>query len=181
MSWCNLRGEQRRAEKQSLPFLQGWLDIEGTQTHLNCTIPSLPLQRKRCRREQHIAMGTERKSRQTGSLDPLVYILMPSCWLSWDRDFLMRSAVRRAAPLEYQHSLMILAITRSTWGGDSGRGESGSTSQAAITHPYFVLQVVEHWDSFCPHQSLNIHHVCSNVTIRVARLLVIYQNLQYFW
>lgn len=37
---------------------------------------------------------------------------MPSCWLSWDRDFFTRSAVRRAPPLAYQHSLMIFAITR---------------------------------------------------------------------
>lgn len=41
-----------------------------------------------------------------------VYILIPSCWLSWDRVFLIRSAVRRAAPLAYQHSLIIFAITR---------------------------------------------------------------------
>lgn len=40
---------------------------------------------------------------------------MPSDWLSWERVFLMRSAVRRAAPLAYQHSLMILAITRRAW------------------------------------------------------------------
>lgn len=42
----------------------------------------------------------------------LDYILIPSCWLSWDNVFLIRRAVSRAAPLAYQHSLMILAITR---------------------------------------------------------------------
>ena len=34
----------------------------------------------------------------------------------------MRSAVSRAAPLEYQHSLMTLAMTRSAW-GDEGEGD----------------------------------------------------------
>lgn len=41
---------------------------------------------------------------------------MPSCWQSWDRDFFTRSAVRRAPPLAYQHSLMIFAITRRACG-----------------------------------------------------------------
>lgn len=39
------------------------------------------------------------------------YILMPSCWLSCDNVFLIRKAVSLAAPLAYQHSLIILAIT----------------------------------------------------------------------
>lgn len=42
----------------------------------------------------------------------LLYILIPSCWLSWDRVFLILRAVSRAAPLAYQHSLIIFAITR---------------------------------------------------------------------
>lgn len=68
----------------------------------------------------------------------LVYILMPSCWLSWDRDFLMRNAVRRAAPLEYQHSLMILAITRKTWGWDRDRGDGVNiTGQQLHIHILF--------------------------------------------
>lgn len=39
------------------------------------------------------------------------YILIPSCWLSCDNVFLIRKAVSLAAPLAYQHSLIILAIT----------------------------------------------------------------------
>lgn len=35
--------------------------------------------------------------------------------LSWDRVFLMRRAVKRAAPLAYQHSLIILPMTRKAW------------------------------------------------------------------
>ena len=57
------------------------------------------------------------------------YILMPSCWLSCDSVFLMRSAVRRAAPLAYQHSLMILAMTRSAWGGGEGGVSEGDTGR----------------------------------------------------
>lgn len=41
-----------------------------------------------------------------------IYILIPSCWLSWDSVFLIRRAVSRAALLAYQHSLIIFAITR---------------------------------------------------------------------
>ena len=47
-----------------------------------------------------------------------VYILIPSCWLSWDRVFLIRRAVSRAAPLAYQHSLIIFAITRKACRGE---------------------------------------------------------------
>lgn len=48
-----------------------------------------------------------------------VYILIPSCWLSWDRVFLIRRAVSRAALLAYQHSLIIFAITRKACRGDT--------------------------------------------------------------
>lgn len=47
-----------------------------------------------------------------------VYILIPSCWLSWDRVFLIRRAVSRAALLAYQHSLIIFAITRKACRGE---------------------------------------------------------------
>lgn len=40
------------------------------------------------------------------------HIFIPSCWLSCDRVFFIRKAVSLAAPLAYQHSLIILAITR---------------------------------------------------------------------
>ena len=60
-----------------------------------------------------------------------VYILIPSCWLSWDRVFLIRSAVSRAAPLAYQHSLIIFAITRRACRGDRG--------QTLMWHNYRIL------------------------------------------
>lgn len=63
-----------------------------------------------------LSRWVEEVDRQCKDDELLHYILMPSCWLSWDSDFFTRSAVRRAPPLAYQHSLMIFAITRRACG-----------------------------------------------------------------
>jgi len=44
----------------------------------------------------------------------------------------MRRAVRRAAPLAYQHSLIILPITRSAWPGHEGTHQSSPDPPASF-------------------------------------------------
>lgn len=69
-----------------------------------------------CSTLAHPSRWVEGVDRQCKDDELLLYILIPSCWLSWDSDFFTRNAVRRAPPLAYQHSLMIFAITRRACG-----------------------------------------------------------------